>query len=93
MTKFVTAYSRSTGQKQRIPESWLDHEVLGKDFRRTPSDEARQQALADGPSDVWTVAELTEYATQHGIDLSGASRKADILAAIHATTSTPDAGE
>lgn len=92
MTKFVTAYSRSTGQKQRIPESWLDHEVLGKDFRRTPSDEARQQALADGPSDVWTVAELADYAAQHDIALGGATRKADILAAV-LTTNTPDAGE
>ena len=90
MNGFVTAYAATTGVKQRIPAGWLDHPVFGKQFRRTPAD--RDAILAAGPSDAWTVAELTDYATKTGIDLAGATRKADILSAILAT-STPDAGE
>jgi hypothetical protein len=34
---FVDAYSVTTGVKQRIPRHWLDDPVLGRDFRKTPS--------------------------------------------------------
>ena len=42
---FVEAYSKKTGQKQVIPEHWLDDPVLGKDFELTPS--AKAQAAAE----------------------------------------------
>lgn len=32
-SRFVTAVAKSTGKKQRIPRDWLDHPVLGRDFR------------------------------------------------------------
>lgn len=35
--KMIVAYSKTTHDKQIIPESWLDHPVLGRDFARTPS--------------------------------------------------------
>ena len=34
------------------------------------------------PDGSWTVVELREYAREHGIDLEGATAKADILAAV-----------
>jgi len=44
-------------------------------------------ALPEGtPSDSWTVAQLKEYAAQEEVDLTGAEKKADILAAIQAAT-------
>lgn len=41
------------------------------------------------PSDSWNRAQLREYADAHGIDLAGATLKADILAAVTAAPS-PD---
>lgn len=42
--------------------------------------------VPDGePSESWTVAQLEAYAAANGVDLAGASRKADILAAISGT--------
>ena len=46
MAKFVDAYAKSTGQKQLIPESWLDHPVLGQDFELTPRAKSRRGELA-----------------------------------------------
>lgn len=50
---FVTAYSKTTNQKQRIPEHWLGHKVLGADFSKTPrqkaADKAKASAVADTP--------------------------------------------
>jgi hypothetical protein len=44
MPKFVEAVAKSTGRKQRIPAAWLDHSVLGDDFRETPRNTARKAA-------------------------------------------------
>jgi hypothetical protein len=44
---FVNAYSTTTGDKHRIPAHWVDHPVLGKGFRKTPKQNARD--AADGP--------------------------------------------
>ncbi len=38
----VTAYSTATGEKHEIPETWLKHPVLGKGFRKTPSQRAAE---------------------------------------------------
>lgn len=45
--RFVTAVAKSTGKKQRIPRDWLDHPVLGADFRLPASSEHRDSG--DGP--------------------------------------------
>ena len=47
-----------------------------------PDDQPADDAPEGEPSDSWTVAELTDYAKREEIDLGGATRKADILAAI-----------
>lgn len=59
MPNFIEAVAKSTGRKQRIPAAWLDHPVLGEDFRQTPRQTARKattptvttqpEAPADGP--------------------------------------------
>lgn len=36
MAKFIEAYVSATGEKQRVPEHWIDHPVLWKGLRRTP---------------------------------------------------------
>ncbi len=33
----VTAVSKATGRKARIPRAWLDHPVLGKGWKLPPS--------------------------------------------------------
>lgn len=79
----VEVRAKSTGLKQTIPEHWLDHPVLGKDFELTPTGKA-QQAQAEGPSLDWTLAQLTEHADDHGVDRTGLRSKADVLSAIEA---------
>lgn len=96
MTRFVSAFSTHTGRKQRIPASWLDHPVLSKPFKVAPSarePEATEPAhvpVPEGePATTWTIAELTQYATDHDIDVAGVTRKADIFAAVTTTNAEP----
>lgn len=49
-----------------------------------PVPDAPAAAPEGAPSDAWTVAQLTDYAKREEIDLGGATKKADILAAIQA---------
>lgn len=44
--EFVDVYSKTTGVKQTVPADWLDHPVLGQDFRRTPLSAAQQREAA-----------------------------------------------
>jgi hypothetical protein len=84
---FVAAYSTITGVKHRVPEAWLGHPVLGRNLRKTPLTEAQEhQDLS--PFDPFTVDQLKEYAAEHGVDVTGITRKADLIAAIttHPTT-------
>ncbi len=37
----INAYRVDTGEKVRIPEHWLDDPTLGKPFRKTPAQRAR----------------------------------------------------
>lgn len=78
------AYRKDTGEKVHIPEHWFNHPTLGKPFSKTP-----RQRNADGPDDSWTVTQLRTHADRNGIDLAGATTKAEILTAI-ATPATGD---
>lgn len=91
MPKFVTAYDTTNGAEHLVPERWLDHPVLGQSFRKTPLPNAVDPD-SDTPTKEWTVAQLEGYAGKRGIDLGGASKKADILAAIH-NPNAPAAGD
>ena len=48
------------------------------------------QAASDTPNTKWTKKRLEEHAAAHGVDIEGATTKADILAAI---TADPDANQ
>jgi len=50
MPKFTEAVAKRTGRKQRIPVAWLDHPVLGEDFRQTPRNTARQATATARPA-------------------------------------------
>lgn len=49
MNGFVTAYSKSTGKKVRVPEHFIGHPVLGKDLQKTPSQRKREAPVASTP--------------------------------------------
>lgn len=84
---FVSAFSTTTGEKQRVPAHWLEDPVLGGQFRKTPSQEAADQTLS--PFDAYTVPQLQEYAAQHDIDVSGLTRKAELVAAVSKSGKSP----
>lgn len=50
---------------------------------------AQSFAAMSAPDESWTVAQLKEYAGENDIDLTGASLKADILAAVVDSGTTP----
>lgn len=73
------------------PAAWADGEVpSATQPDPDPEPEQNNDPAGDGgqgtPEDLDSLdaAGLKKYAEQHGIDLQGASRKADILAAIRA---------
>lgn len=86
----VEAVSKSTGEKQNIPAEWLEHPVLGKDFRLTPSGR-EQLRQVQGPSENWSLSQLQDHADTLGVDRTGLRSKADTLAAIeaHAAQTAP----
>lgn len=81
---FVTAVSTTTGRKQRIPEHFLTHPGFKGKWKLPPSaGEGAKDALPEGePTEDWTRLQLDKYAADHGIDVTGASTKADVLTAI-----------
>lgn len=88
---FVDVYAVTTGTKQRIPAAWLDHPVLGRQFRKTPSSTAPKTS---SPFAAKTVDELKEYAAQHHVDVAGLNTKADLVAAVSTPNEpAPDAGK
>lgn len=44
MAPLIDVYNTKTGRKQRIPERWLGHKTLGKNFEKTPRQKARDEA-------------------------------------------------
>lgn len=56
----------------------------------TVTAEAAPEPLPDGnPADSWKVDQLKRWASEHDLDLQGASKKEDILAAITASLNPP----
>lgn len=41
--RFVYAVAKASNEKVLIPRTWLDHPVLGKDFKLPPSGRAKNQ--------------------------------------------------
>lgn len=82
LSEFVDAYAISTGRKQRIPRHWLDDPVLGRDFRKTPSQRELDGDLPPRPPGDAGSKEIAAFADAAGLDLSGAKTNADKLVAI-----------
>lgn len=81
MDGFVEVYAKSTGRKQWVPEHWLDHPTLGRDFEKTPSTRA-QEAPSGEPSTDWTRKQLDQHAQTLGLNTGAMPNKADVVAAI-----------
>lgn len=78
---FVEATSKTTGQKQTIPGSWIGDPVLGADFELSPA--AKATLLPPGqPEESWLKEQIQTYAETHGVDLTGTSTKAEMVSAI-----------
>ena len=97
-SKKVQVVVKATGKKQWVPERFLDHPVLGRGIELPPS----VLAASDLPNEHWRKDRIAAYAAEHDIDLTEASTKAGMVAAIEAalaalelvevdTTTNPDA--
>lgn len=89
MDDFVSVYSKTTGIKQRVPKSWLEHPALGRDFQREPLEEVEAAEVVEDqpvePTESWKREDLDQHAlTLNGLDTSEMRNKADVLAAIAA---------
>lgn len=88
----VEVYAKSTGAKQSVPEHWLSHPVLGRDFSKTPLTKAIEARAAGAdspsgePSDAWTREQLDLHAAGLNVDTTGLPNKAAVLDAITEAT-------
>ena len=64
----------SVAAGEDVPE-WAER-LIGAHILKAEPEKAEQ------PDESWTVADLRAYAKHNGVDLDGATAKADILAAI-----------
>lgn len=81
----IDAYDTRTGEVRQVPEHWIGHPTLGA----TLSLEPPQPADPEPTLDDLTVQALRDLAAATGVDLTGLSKKADIVAAIEAAQATP----
>lgn len=83
----IDAYDTRTGQVRQVPEHWIGHPTLGVGLSpEAPAPAAPEPGLSD-----LTVDKLRDHAAAIGADLTGLTKKADIVAAIEATTKQPPA--
>ena len=75
-TEFVTAYSKTTGRKQRVPARWLDHPILGANLRKTPMARAGSP-ISSVPDDSGTVSQLREHTTHTNPPATGETPQED----------------
>lgn len=79
----VEVYSKTTGKKHIVPEHWLNHPVLDKNFAETPSSVASKAGAPEGdPSEAWTRAQLDQHAAGLGFDTTALPNKGEVIAAI-----------
>jgi len=73
-----------------VTKGGITHNIADKKwplFKEKGYEKVEQAAVTPKPVDSMTVAELKAYATEVGIDLGDAEKKADILAKIKETES------
>ena len=72
----------------------VDDHLAARLINRGVAEEVKPKpAKSETPDESWTVAELRAHAEEHEIDLGAATKKADILAAIEATSQADDDGQ
>lgn len=72
------------GEARTLVDSQADRILAGRDADGNRVAKEEKDAELTSPHAEKTVAELREYATEHGVDLGGATKKDEILAAIDA---------
>lgn len=65
-----------------VPRGAEDHYV--DPLATEAPEEEPQDESEDGPDETWKNADIETYAIEHGVDLEGATKKAEMLAAIAA---------
>jgi hypothetical protein len=85
---FTEVVDKTTGIKQSVPTGWLDHPILGRNLELPPS----VLATSEVPNESWRKALIEDFAAEHGIDLTGATTKAEMVARIgeHAAATEAD---
>lgn len=67
-----------------IPAGAEDHYVAPQVTAEVAPAEEAQDEPENGPDESWKNADIEAYAADNGVDLDGATKKADMLAAIAA---------
>lgn len=88
MSRFVDVYNPETGIKQSVPEHFLDDPILGRNLRKTPAQRALDGELGQAPTADSTVADIRAFADEAEIDITGLTRKDDLLGAVRAVVGT-----
>lgn len=88
MDEFTEVYDTRTGLKQRVPAAWLGDPVLGRFIVKTPSQRALDGELGQAPTDESTVKDIRAFAAEADIDVTGLTKKDDLLAAVRAVVGT-----
>lgn len=85
---FVEVIDTRTDKVQMVPRDWLDNPVLGRFIERTLGQRAIDGELGAAPSDESSMADIRQFASDAGIDVSGLRSKEDLLGAIRAVVGT-----
>lgn len=84
--RFVSAYSKSTGKKQRVPRHFIGHPVLGNNLELAPSARVAEAAALEAergePSESWLRGDLDKFAEDLGLDTTKLPNKGEVVAAI-----------
>jgi hypothetical protein len=103
MTDFVRVTDPETGYGLSVPASVaeadgltvLDEPAVDRNGGPLPASAPGKTGPSDDtPSDAWSAQDLRDWADAHGVDISTANKKDDVLAAIQkATTNQSEAKE
>jgi hypothetical protein len=81
----VATLTHPKGRSVVVPDETVDYYTSkGWAVADSPAEDPAASAKAAEPDKSWKNDELVAYAAEHGIDLGGATKKADLLTAIAA---------
>lgn len=76
----IDAYDTRTGEVRQVPEHWIGHPIHGATLSLAPPEPVPAEPTLDDRK----IPELREIAATIGADLTGLTKKTDIVAAIEA---------